>query len=137
VFLSLSSWDGRQAVAVKAWLIEQEPGLAEEVFLDLDPHTGIGPGERWRRALPQADARCEAVICLLSPHWEDSHESETEFRYAETLNKAILVARLEPLPDTNVTPEWRRCDLFADYSRTIEADIADGGQQKTAGSQMK
>ena len=43
-------------MAVKAWLIEQEPGLAEEIFLDLDPHTGIRPGERWRQALQQANA---------------------------------------------------------------------------------
>ena len=33
VFLSHSSRDNRQAVAVKAWLIEQDPGLAEEIFL--------------------------------------------------------------------------------------------------------
>ena len=57
-------------MAVKAWLVEQEPGLAEEIFLDLDPHTGIRPGERWKQALQQANARCEAVICLLSEHWE-------------------------------------------------------------------
>ncbi len=57
-------------MAVKAWLIEQEPGLAEEIYLDLDPHTGIRPGERWKQALQQANARCEAVICLLSQHWE-------------------------------------------------------------------
>ena len=41
VFLSHSSRDSRQAMAVKAWLIEQEPGLAEEIFLDLDPHPGM------------------------------------------------------------------------------------------------
>ena len=74
VFLSHSSRDSRQAMAVKAWLIEQEPGLAEEIFLDLDPHTGIRPGERWKQALQQANNRCEAVICLLSKHWEASHE---------------------------------------------------------------
>lgn len=66
MFLSHSSLDSRQAVAVKAWLIENEPALAEEIFLDLDPSTGIRPGERWRQALQQANARCEAVICLLS-----------------------------------------------------------------------
>jgi TIR domain len=77
VFLSYSSWDSRQAVAVKASLIEQEPGLAEEIFLDLDPPTGIRPGERWRQALQQANSRCEAVICLLSKHWEASRECET------------------------------------------------------------
>ena len=72
VFLSHSSRDSREAVAVKAWLVEQEPGLAEEIYLDLDPHTGIRPGERWKQALQQANARCEAVICLLSEHWEAS-----------------------------------------------------------------
>ncbi len=35
-------------MAVKAWLIDQEPGLADEIFLDPDPHTGIRPEERWR-----------------------------------------------------------------------------------------
>jgi hypothetical protein len=51
VFLSHSSRDNRPAVAVKKWLIEQEPGVAEEMFLDLDPHTGIRPGQRWPQAL--------------------------------------------------------------------------------------
>ena len=67
-------------MAVKAWLIEQEPGLAEEIFLDLDPHTGIRPGERWRRALQQANARCEAVICLLSKRHCQLEQSEGDFR---------------------------------------------------------
>ncbi|MCW2652645.1 MAG: hypothetical protein JWR32_3621 [Mycobacterium sp.] len=128
VFLSHSSRDSRQAMAVKKWLIEQEPGLAEEIFLDLDPHTGIRPGERWKQALQQANSRCEAVICLLSKHWEASHECKTEFRYAETLNKTILCARLEPLPDTGITSEWQRCDLFPDHGLTTEIDIADGGE---------
>jgi len=34
VFLSHSSRDSRQAVAVKEWLIEQEPGLIDEIYLD-------------------------------------------------------------------------------------------------------
>ena len=69
VFLSHSSRDSRQAVAVKKWLIEREPGLVDDIYLDLDPHTGIRPGERWKEALNKASARCEAVICLLSKHW--------------------------------------------------------------------
>ncbi len=115
-------------MAVKAWLIEQEPGLAEEIFLDLDPHTGIRPGERWKQALQQANTRCEAVICLLSKHWEASHECQTEYRYAENLHKTILCARLEPVPDTGITSEWQRCDLFPDHGPTTEVDIADGGE---------
>src|SRR6476659_69315 len=69
VFLSHSSRDSRQAVAVKQWLIAQEPGLVDEIYLHLDPHTGIRPGKRWKTALSRASNRCEAVICLLSKHW--------------------------------------------------------------------
>ena len=46
VFLSHSRWDSREAMAVKAWLVEQEQGLAEEIYLDVDPHNGIRPGAR-------------------------------------------------------------------------------------------
>jgi TIR domain len=99
VFLIHSSRDNRQAVAVKNWLIEHEPGLAQEIFLDLDLHTGIRP---WKEALRQEITRCEAVICLLSKNWEASVECQTEFRYAENLGKDILVARLEPVPDNNI-----------------------------------
>src|SRR5690349_5707126 len=126
VFLSHSSRDNRQAVAVKAWLIEHEPGLADDIYLDLDPHTGIRPGERWKDALKKANARCEAVICLLSTHWLASRECEVEFRYAETLHKAILCARLEAVPDANITSEWQRCDIFPSHRPTADVDIADG-----------
>jgi WD40 repeat protein len=112
---------------VKRWLVERDPGLADEIFLDLDPHTGIRPGERWKQALQQANSRCEAVICLLSKHWAASHECQTEFRYAETLNKTIVCARLEPIPDTNITSEWQRCDLFVGDGPTTEIP-ADGGE---------
>jgi TIR domain len=114
-------------VAVKQWLIEHEPGLVDEIYLDVDPHTGIRPGERWKGALNKATARCEAVICLLSKHWLNSPECLVEFRYAENLHKAILCARLEPVSDDNITSEWQRCDLFPDHGPTTEVDIADGG----------
>jgi len=113
-------------MAVKKWLIEQEPGLADEIFLDLDPHTGIQPGQRWKEALQQASSRCEAVICLLSADWERSHECTTEFRYAETLNKTILCGRLEPLPDTGITSEWQRCDLFVEDGPVTEIHVDTG-----------
>jgi WD40 repeat protein len=112
IFLSHSSRDSSEAIALKRWLAEQEPGLAEEIFLDLDRESGIAPGERWKRALRQANERCEAVICLLSAHWERSSECSAEFRTAETLGKLILCARLEPLDNTGITREWQYCDLF-------------------------
>jgi TIR domain len=128
IFMSHSSRNSRQAVAVKGWLVEQEEGLADEIFLDLDPHTGIRPGEKWKEALKQANDRWEAVICLLSKHWMNSHECEAEFRYAENLGKTILCARLEPVLDTNITSEWQRCDLFPNHGPTTAVDGADGGQ---------
>ena len=64
----------------------------------------------------------------MSKHWEASRECQTEFRYAENLGKTILCARLEPVPDTNITSEWQRCDLFPDHGQTTEVDVADAGQ---------
>ncbi|GAA1259395.1 nSTAND1 domain-containing NTPase [Arthrobacter pascens] len=118
VFLSHSSRDTWQAVALKRWLVEQDPGLAEEIFLDLDPVTGIAPGERWKEALLRANERCEVVICLLSASWEDSRECLAEYRTAENLGKLILCARLEPLEEEGVTGEWQRCDLFGNGPTT-------------------
>ena len=124
VFLSHSSRDNRQAIALKRWLVEQDLGLAEEIFLDLDPVTGIASGERWKEALRRANEQCEAVICLLSAHWEASRECLTEYRTAENLGKLILCARLEPLAEEGVTGEWQRCDLFGTGPTTdIRVDV--------------
>lgn len=115
----------RQAVALKQWLVEQTPPLANEVFLDVDPQAGLQAGVRWKDALRQANARCEAVICLLSQHWEASHECKVEYRTAENLNKQIFVARLQPSTGDDLTSEWQRCDLFGEGPKTA-IDIGDG-----------
>ncbi|MGN7253363.1 nSTAND1 domain-containing NTPase [Arthrobacter sp. SAFR-014] len=127
VFLSHSSRDTSQAVALKRWLVEQDPGLAEEIFLDLDPVTGIAPGERWKEALLRANERCEAVICLLSANWAASRECLAEYRTAENLGKLILCVRLEPLEENAITGEWQRCDLFGDGPATEIAIDGTGG----------
>ncbi|MGW6697305.1 nSTAND1 domain-containing NTPase [Nocardia sp. NPDC055049] len=118
LFLSHSSRDSREAVALRVWLIEAEPGLAGEIFLDLDPDTGIPAGVRWKDALRRAGDRCEAVICLLSDNWDSSHECKVEYRHAESLNKPIFTVRLEPLTGRDMTSEWQRCDLFGDGPKT-------------------
>ena len=128
VFLSHSRFDSRQAVAVKQWLIEQEPGLVDEIYLDLDPHTGIRPGERWKDALNKASTRCEAVICLLSKHWLNSHECTGR-----------IPLRREPAQGHPVRPAGagarRQHHLGVATLRpvpqprpTTEVDIADGGE---------
>ena len=72
LFLSHSSANNREAIALKQWLGKQNPRLANDIFLDLDPGTGIHIGQRWREALNRATTRCEGVVCLLSTDWESS-----------------------------------------------------------------
>jgi hypothetical protein len=65
------------------------------------------------------------VICLLSKHWEASHECRTEFRYAENLNKTILVARLEAvdLANADAVQVGSRAgqDAYADFDTPVKA----------------
>ncbi|WP_435590919.1 nSTAND1 domain-containing NTPase [Nocardia sp. bgisy118] len=112
VFLSHSSRDNRHAIALKRWLEQAEPGLAGEIYLDLDPETGIRTGRRWTEALWQVNARCEAVICLVSKGWVASKECHAEFRQAEGMGKPVFCARLEELDERDVTRAWQSCDLF-------------------------
>ena len=125
IFLSHSSLDAREALALKRWLVDQEPPLATDIFLDIDPEVGLRPGERWKDRLQQASAKCEAVVCLLSKNWEASHECKTEYRVAENLNKQILCARLEPSAGDDLTSEWQRCDLFGESDMT-SIDVGGG-----------
>jgi probable F420-dependent oxidoreductase len=123
IFLSHSSQDNAQAIALRQWLVEQNPSLLGEIFLDLDYEDldygiGIRPGERWNQALRKANHRCEAVICLLSPRWQASRECAAGYRVAESLGKRIFVARLEPT-DTDIARNWQRCDLFGAGPTTV------------------
>jgi WD40 repeat protein len=118
IFLSHASADNREALALKKWLVEQRPELANEIFLDIDVDSGLTVGARWKGQLFESASRCEAVICLLSPSWQASHECKTEYRFAEGMGKQILVARLADIGDGDITSEWQRCDLFTDGSRT-------------------
>lgn len=110
VFISHSSKNNLEARAVKQWLIENEPSLEDEIFLDLDD---LLPGQEWKEALQQAASRCEAVLCLVSEPWELSGECIAEYRYAEYLRKSIVCGRLEESAGKR-TDAWQWCDLFVD-----------------------
>lgn len=121
IFVSHSSKNNLEAIALRHWLIKQEPALANEIFLDLHKDAGIPGGVRWKDALTRAHERCEAVICLLTPEWEQSDECRVEYRVAETLDKKIFCARLSPLTGA-ITQEWQWVDLFGEGPKTtIEA----------------
>jgi hypothetical protein len=70
IFLSHSGRDVLAAVALKRWLVDQNPPLDNDIFLDVDPRAGMPLGIKWRDALQQASERCEVVVCLLSKPWE-------------------------------------------------------------------
>ncbi|HTY33470.1 FxSxx-COOH system tetratricopeptide repeat protein [Mycobacterium sp.] len=118
IFMSHSSVDWREAVALKHWLGEQRPELADEIFLDIDPRTGLRLGEHWDAQLLTSNSRCRYLICLLSAKWLASTECTVEYRTAEGFGKRILVARLEDTGDGDITARWHRCDLFAAGART-------------------
>jgi WD40 repeat protein len=125
IFLSHSSRDNRQAIALRQWLVEQDRRLTNDIFLDLHRDVGIKAGERWQEALRRANTRCEAVVCLLSSNWESSDYCRLEFLTARQLNKKIICARLEPTSDGDITADFQHCDLFGDGAMT-GIDIGDG-----------
>jgi WD40 repeat protein len=123
IFISHSSAELREARALKEWLVEQDPPLANEIFLDAEK---MRPGLLWKEQLRHAINKCEAVVCLTSVSWFERNECLSEFRAAELLNKRIFCARLEPSPADEVTKAWQHVDLFGDDGQ-IKIPLDDGG----------
>ena len=87
IFLSHSSIDALEAVALKHWLLDNG---WDDVFLDLDPERDLRARDRWQEALKRAADRCEAVIFIISPAWAKSKWCLAEFLLAKILNKHIF-----------------------------------------------
>lgn len=94
IFISHSSKDNIEAIALRDWLVS-EGWVADEIFLDLDDMTA----EYWRTSLSNAKDRCEAVIFLLSPASLKSKECYLEVRSAEDLKKPVLAVILPARSD--------------------------------------
>lgn len=113
IFLSHSSQDNFEAIALRNWLAEEG---WDDVFLDLDAERGISAGERWERKLHEAANRCEAVIFLVSGHWLESGWCTKEYTLARGLNKKLFAVLIEPgktiadLPP-ELTGTWQVVDL--------------------------
>ena len=117
IFISHSSKDKFEAVAVRDWLATQG---WNEVFLDLDPERGIAAGERWERALHEAANRCEAVVFLVSANWLASGWCVKEYSLALGLNKKLFAAIIDPRNTTS--------DLPPELAGTWQAVRLTGGQ---------
>ncbi len=114
IFISHSSANNAEALAIHDWLTEQGWG---DVFLDLDPKRGLVAGDRWQAALKAAAEQCELILILISPDWAKSRWCLAEFLLAKQMNKQILgvVVQQTPLGDLPVelTAEWQLVDLSA------------------------
>jgi len=112
LFLSHSSANAAEAVAIRDWLVGEG---WNEVFLDLDPERGIAAGERWERALNEAASRCEAVLFLISGDWLKSRWCLKEFNLARRLNKRLFGVLTEAIPiadlPADLTGAWQVVDL--------------------------
>jgi hypothetical protein len=113
IFLSHSSRDNFEAVALRDWLAREG---WDDVFLDLDPDRGIAAGERWERALHEQANRCEAVIFLVSTNWLGSGWCLKEYTLARTLNKKLFAVVIDPTKSiADLPPElkgtWQAVDL--------------------------
>jgi hypothetical protein len=112
IFLSHSSADEFEAVALRQWLADNG---WDDVFLDVDPERGLAAGDRWQDALRRAADRCEAVVFVVSPAWAQSKWCLAEFLLAKNLNKLIFGVVLKDVPigelPTEMTSEWQLCYL--------------------------
>ncbi|MDD1638012.1 MAG: toll/interleukin-1 receptor domain-containing protein [Methylococcaceae bacterium] len=122
IFLSHSSFDEIEAVALKHWLADNGWG-DEDVFLDVDPERGLAVGERWQEALRKAADRCEAVLFVVSPAWAKSKWCLAEFLLAKNLHKLIFWVVLKEVPidelPTEMIAEWQLCQLGCDGPKEI------------------
>jgi len=115
LFISHSSRNNDKALAMRAWLAQNG---WDDVFLDLDPHVGLAPGEYWRQALAAAASRCEAVLCLISREWNASSWCFNEFLLAKQYGKyvfPIIVGDIDirELP-SEITANHQAVDLVHD-----------------------
>ena len=123
IFLSHSSANNAEAIAVRDWLIAHG---WDDIFLDLDPERGLKAGQRWQEALKHAAELCEAVVFLVSPAWRASEWCVAEFLLAKQMNKRIVGVIVDPIPlqelPVEMTSEWQIVDLTAgarDYETTV------------------
>ncbi|MGE5260139.1 MAG: TIR domain-containing protein [Actinomycetota bacterium] len=111
VFVSHSSRDNTVAAEIKAWLSSQ--GF-DNVFLDIDKHSGIPPGANWERMLYQEIDSSHAVVLILTPNWLDSKWCFVEFAQARALGKAIFPVIVAPGGEHFVAPDIQYLNLLRD-----------------------
>ena len=131
IFLSHSSLNNGEAVALRDWLVAEG---WDDLFLDLDPKRGIRAGERWERALHEALSRCAAAVFLVSNAWLASEWCRKEFDIAGKLCGHLFVVLIEDIAVKDLPHELisvrQMVDLAkgADYAM-LRATLPEGREQ--------
>lgn len=137
LFISHSSLDNAQAIALRDWLREQGWSL----FLDLDPESGIQVGEEWRKKLHYSINECEAILLLISDNWLTSLHCLSEYQTAVFLNKPIfplVIGKVEEqIIPQEILDKWNIGDLTLGYPKLdISITLPNGTSQVVAFSQL-
>ncbi len=98
IFISHSSEDNAEALALHQWLSSEGWGAEDDLFLDIHPSGGIAAGERWLAALQEAASRCEAVLFLISEAWLASRWCLDEYHLASSYHKKLFALLIEDIP---------------------------------------
>jgi len=121
LFISHSSKDDLAAEAIRIHLIGRGWNR-KDIFLDFSVE-GISAHERWKVSLAEANSAANAMLCLASPDWLASKESQVERRVAETLgeldprrSREVLVAILRDLNLHQLRAEGFGEDQIVDLS---------------------
>jgi hypothetical protein len=128
LFISHSSKDDLAAEALRIHLVNRG-WYRNEIFLDFSVE-GISAHEKWKASLAEASAAANALLCLASPDWLASKESQVERRVAETLrdlgrqgSRAVLVAILRNLTIDDLRAEGFGEDQIVDLSAAGESTL--------------
>jgi hypothetical protein len=128
LFISHSSKDDLAAEAVRIHLVKRG-WHRNEIFLDFSVE-GISAHEKWKASLAEANSGANALLCLVSPDWLASKESQVERRVAETIRdldrqgaRAVLVAILRELTINDLRAEGFGEDQIVDLSAAGESTL--------------
>jgi hypothetical protein len=128
LFISHSSKDDLAAEAMRVHLVKRG-WYRNEIFLDFSVD-GIKAHEKWKASLAEANSGANALLCLASPDWLTSQESQVERRVAETLSnldwqrsRAVLVAILRDLNLADLIKEGFGEDQIVDLSAAGESTL--------------
>ena len=143
IFISHSSKDEVEAIALKDWLVGQGWGEEDDIFLDLDPKRGLAAGERWEEALRLNIRRCEAVVFVVTPAWCESKWCFAELQQAKSSNKPIFGVISKKVKFTDIpremTSEWQVVDLTRAGKKEAFSvtSVTDGKQQSVSFNKLE